>query len=249
MMDERLLWIPSGGKRMAGVLHLPAGRGRAPAVLMLHGFTGHKVETHRLFVRTARQLAASGLIVLRFDFRGSGDSEGEFEEMTIRGEVEDALNALAFLREQRRVDTARVGLVGFSLGGCVAALSLPRAGEIKALVLWAPVSNPMRWMPPTGVPDRPVNIGGNRVGVNFYKELPELKPLEAVRGYKGAVLIAHGTADAAVSMQEGRAYESAFGQARLVQFHTIPNADHIFSEPESEQRLIQQTKTFLLEHL
>jgi dipeptidyl aminopeptidase/acylaminoacyl peptidase len=63
------------------------------------------------------------------------------------------------------------------------------------------------------------------------------------------VLIAHGTADAAVSMQEGRAYESAFGQARLVQFHTIPNADHIFSEPESEQRLIQQTKTFLLEHL
>jgi alpha/beta superfamily hydrolase len=111
MMDERLLWIPSGGKRMAGVLHLPAGRGRAPAVLMLHGFTGHKVETHRLFVRTARQLAASGLIVLRFDFRGSGDSEGEFEEMTIRGEVEDALNALAFLREQRRVDTIRIGSI------------------------------------------------------------------------------------------------------------------------------------------
>jgi uncharacterized protein len=119
MMDERLLWIPSGGKRMAGVLHLPAGRGRAPAVLMLHGFTGHKVETHRLFVRTARQLAASGLIVLRFDFRGSGDSEGEFEEMTIRGEVEDALNALAFLREQRRVDTARVriGLLDWMFDG------------------------------------------------------------------------------------------------------------------------------------
>ncbi|MCS7064888.1 MAG: alpha/beta fold hydrolase [Fimbriimonadales bacterium] len=240
-MDERLLWIPSRGKRMAGVLHLPDGRRRVPAVLMLHGFTGHKVETHRLFVHTARRLAAAGFVALRFDFLGSGDSEGEFEQMTIRGEVEDALNALAFLREQRRVDTARIGMLGFSLGGCVAALSLPRAGEIKALALWAPVSNPTRWMPATGVPERPVNIGGNRVGVGFYRELPELKPLETVRPYKGAVLVLHGAADAAVSPQEGRAYENAFGQARPFEFRLISGADHIFSTPEAEQSLIQQT--------
>ncbi len=208
---------------------------------MLHGFTGNKAETHRLFVQTARRLTTAGFIALRFDFLGSGDSEGEFEQMTIRGEVEDALNALAFLRAQRRVDTARIGLLGFSLGGCVAALCLPRAGDIKAVVLWAPVSNPMRWMPPAGVPDKTVNIGGNRVGVAFYKELPELKPLEAVRTYRGAVLVLHGTADTAVSPQEGRAYESAFGQARPFEFRPIPDADHIFSEPDAEQRLIQQT--------
>jgi len=240
-MEERLLWIPSRGKRMAGVLHLPAGRGRAPAVLMLHGFTGNKSETHRLFVHAARRLAAAGFVALRFDFLGSGDSEGEFEQMTIRGEVEDALHALAFLREQRRVDHTRLGMLGFSLGGCVAALSLPRAGDLRALVLWAPVSNPMRWMPASGVPDHPVNIGGNRVGVGFYKELPELKPLEAARTYKGAVLVLHGAADAAVSSQEGRAYEGAFVQARPFEFRLIPEADHLFSQPEAEQSLIQQT--------
>ncbi|GBC93717.1 2-succinyl-6-hydroxy-2, 4-cyclohexadiene-1-carboxylate synthase [bacterium HR15] len=240
-MDERLLWIPSRGKRMAAVLHLPDGRGRAPAVLMLHGFTGNKSETHRLFVHAARRLAAAGFVALRFDFLGSGDSEGEFEQMTIRGEVEDALNALRFLCEQRRVDPARLGMLGFSLGGCVAALSLPRAGDIKALVLWAPVSNPMRWMPATGVPEHPVNIGGNRVGVGFYRELPELKPLETVRAYKGAVLVLHGAADTAVSPQEGRAYESAFAHARPFEFRLLPEADHLFSTPEAEQSLLQQT--------
>lgn len=241
MVEERLLWIPSRGQRMAGVLHLPAGRKRAPAVLMLHGFTGHKVETHRLFVHTARRLAAEGFVALRFDFLGSGDSEGEFEQMTIRGEVEDALNGLAFLRAQHRVDITRLGMLGFSLGGCVAALSLPRAGDLRALVLWAPVSNPMRWMPASGVPERPVNIGGYRVGVAFYRELPELKPLESARTYRGAVLVLHGAADTAVSPQEGRAYEGAFSQARPIEFRTIPNADHLFSEPEAEQSLIQQT--------
>jgi hypothetical protein len=101
---------------MAAVLHLPDGRGRAPAVLMCHGFTGHKAEAHRLFVHTARRLMQEGLVVLRFDFLGSGDSEGLFEEMTIRGEVEDALNALAFLRGHGRVDAARVANAGLLAG-------------------------------------------------------------------------------------------------------------------------------------
>lgn len=244
-MEELLLWIPSRGKRMAGVLHLPDGRAPAPAVVMCHGFTGHKVESHRLFVHTARRLAAEGFAVLRFDFLGSGDSEGQFEEMTIRGEVEDALSALSFVRQQPRIDPARIALLGFSLGGCVAALSLPRAGAIKTVVLWAPVSNPMRWMPPTGVPDRPQNRNGYLVGVNFYRELPELKPLESVRHYRGSVLVLHGALDQSVSPDEGRAYERAFTAAQRFEFRLIENADHTFTQPEAERMLIQLTTEWL----
>ncbi|MCX7994111.1 MAG: alpha/beta fold hydrolase [Fimbriimonadales bacterium] len=248
-MDEQLLWIPSRGKRMASVLHLPEGRGRAPAVLMCHGFTGHKAESHRLFVHTARRLAQEGFAVLRFDFLGSGDSEGLFEEMTIRGEVDDALNALNFLREQPRVEGSRIAMLGFSLGGCVVALSQPRAGVLKTLVLWAPVSNPLRWMPPTGVPDKPQNRGGFLVGVNFYRELPALKPLESVRGYKGSVLVLHGSADQAVLPDEGRAYERAFTSASRFEFRLIEGADHTFTQPEHERALIGQTTEWLQSHL
>ncbi len=234
---------------MAAVLHLPAGRGRVPAVLMCHGFTGHKSESHRLFVHTARRFAQEGIAALRFDFLGSGDSEGLFEEMTIRGEVEDALNALSFLRELPRVDASRIAMLGFSLGGCVVALALPRAGAVKTLVLWAPVSNPMRWMPPTGVPDKPQNRGGFLVGVNFFRELPELKPLESVRSYKGSVLVLHGSADQAVSPDEGRAYERAFVSATRFEFRLIENADHTFTQPEAERTLIEQTTEWLGTHL
>lgn len=45
---------------------------------MLHGFTGNKTETHFLYTRLARQLATQGIAALRFDFAGSGDSQGEF---------------------------------------------------------------------------------------------------------------------------------------------------------------------------
>jgi alpha/beta superfamily hydrolase len=50
---------------------------------MFHGFTGSKIEAHRFFVKLARSLSDSGFIILRFDFRCSGDSDGEFEDITL----------------------------------------------------------------------------------------------------------------------------------------------------------------------
>ena len=70
----------SKGQQIVGMLHVPNGRGRFPGALLLHGFTGTKTESHRMFVKLSRRLAEHGIASLRFDFRGSGDSAGEFEE-------------------------------------------------------------------------------------------------------------------------------------------------------------------------
>ncbi len=85
------------GQQIIGILHLPDGRTKVPGVLLLHGFTGHKAEIHRMLVKLARKLAAHGIGCLRFDFRGCGDSAGEFEEMTLRTKLCDATVALKFL--------------------------------------------------------------------------------------------------------------------------------------------------------
>ena len=58
----------SAGQRVVATLHLPP-TGPAPGVVMCHGFTGHRIEAHFLFVKAARALCAAGLAVLRFDFR------------------------------------------------------------------------------------------------------------------------------------------------------------------------------------
>src|SRR5688572_7518972 len=100
-----------GGLR--GMLHLPPGRSgaRAPAVVVLHGCTGHRVEEGRSFVLLGRALADAGLHCLRFDFRGSGESDGDFESVTLEGEVAEARAALAFVRGLASVDPARVALL------------------------------------------------------------------------------------------------------------------------------------------
>lgn len=63
------------GHRLVGILHSVDDGERKPGVVLFHGFTGNKIEPHRLFVKIARKLASIGINVLRFDFYGSGDSE------------------------------------------------------------------------------------------------------------------------------------------------------------------------------
>ena len=73
------------------MIHRPE-RARArrggPGVVLFHGFTGDRMESHWLFVKCSRALARAGIASLRFDFYGSGESEGEFSEVTLQGETE-----------------------------------------------------------------------------------------------------------------------------------------------------------------
>jgi len=91
---ERQVFFINEGQRLYGMVHSSEGEGIRPGVVLYHGFTGHKMETHCIFVKLARELAAAGLHVLRFDFRGSGESEGRFEDMTLDSEISDARAAL-----------------------------------------------------------------------------------------------------------------------------------------------------------
>jgi uncharacterized protein len=130
-LNERAIHFDVHGQRVWGVLHLPIQAAEpVPAVLILHGFTGQRGEGHRLFVLFSRLLAQHGIASMRIDFRGSGESEGAFDEMTPTREVEDVVAAYAFLRDRPEVDGSRLGLMGLSMGGMVAALSVaqPRSG-------------------------------------------------------------------------------------------------------------------------
>jgi exosortase A-associated hydrolase 1 len=74
---ERPLIFTCQGSRLAGVLH--EGGSRIPvAVLVVVGGPQYRVGSHRQFVQTARALVATGITVLRFDYRGMGDSEGNY---------------------------------------------------------------------------------------------------------------------------------------------------------------------------
>ncbi len=204
----------SGGEQIFGVLHVPEVT-PAAGIIMCHGFTGSKSEAHRLFVVAARDFCGHGLAVLRFDFRGSGDSAGEFSDMTIHREIEDAQAAFDFLAARPEVDSGRLGVLGLSLGGCVSACLSGQETRIKALVLWAAVAHPGRvfdrLLPNFGDArlDGPERLGA---GPCLSRQRPHVQPLACVQKYAGPALIADGTEDAAVVASDAADYQAAMGE-------------------------------------
>ncbi len=237
------------------MMHVPdSTAGPHPAVLMMHGFTGHRMESHLLFVKTARALAEAGFVALRFDFRGSGESEGRFQDVTVEGEVSDALAVLDWLAARPEVDPQRIALLGLSMGGCVASLVAGQDNRVKALVLWAAVADPFALFaqlekstplpPPLGVqPDGTVDLGGFLMGMDFVRTLPDVRPLDVVQQYSGPALIVHGSQDPTVPPRHAEMYKEVLGdRSQLV---WIEGADHTFSAHVWEQQVISITRDWL----
>jgi dipeptidyl aminopeptidase/acylaminoacyl peptidase len=239
------------GTAVSGTLHLPGEPVKAPAVVMCHGFTGNKLEAHFIFVKTARALAAAGIAAYRFDFRGSGESGGTFEQMTIPGEILDARAALSFIARQPRIDSRRLGLLGLSLGGMVAANAAAREKTVRSLALWCPVGDPARSLKTvlewggTGRREGKVyDIGGLGLGPGFFRPVKNINPVEALRKCRRPfpVLLVKGEADGTISMDEHNLYVQALRDAtHPLKQVVIPGAGHTFERLDHEREAIRTT--------
>lgn len=143
-MSETPIFFPSGSDSLFGVLHQPDGERRELAFVFVHPFGEEKLWSHRVFVSFARQLAATGHPVLRFDWMGSGDSDGDFSVSSVDSILRDIASAVDLVRG--RTGGRSVGLIGLRLGASLAALAAERLSDIGPLVLWAPVVDGARYM-------------------------------------------------------------------------------------------------------
>jgi uncharacterized protein len=266
-LNEHWLSFDVDDQRCHGMLHLPTTLSAAPfpCVVLLHGFTGTHLEPHRIFALMARLLAQNNIAAFRFDFRGSGDSEGSFDQMTATREREDVVAALRMLETRPDLHRERFGLLGLSMGGLVAALTMAEA-QVRSLCLWAPAhpeislgklgsTNPERvretfaagfadeTLPP-GVRFDPelgvLDIGGNPVSSAFFEDLTRLKPLETVRRHAGSSIVVHGSADAVVPIRIGASYAEALG----TRLHTVEGGGHTFDSLPQQAQVLRVTLEF-----
>ena len=259
--------VVSRGQTMRGMIHRPAdfsAARRYPALMMWHGFTGNRVEPHRLFVKTARRLAGEGFIVARFDFVGSGESDGEFADVTPQTEIQDALNVIHWMSAQAGVDRTRLGLIGLSLGGLVSAcaasriaasrIAASRSAQIQALVLWAATASISRSLALRVTPEAEAFLAkngfvdwyGTIISQAFFDEAHQIDALQELTNYQGAALVLHGDDDSTVSLDHAHDYHRAMPQSKL---HIIENADHTFNRSDWEKELIETTVAFLKQNL
>jgi dipeptidyl aminopeptidase/acylaminoacyl peptidase len=257
-MLEKPVTFNSERQQIVGIWHQPDGRGPFPTVLFLHGFTGNKAESHRLFVQQARALAQAGIAGLRFDFRGSGDSAGEFSEMTVAGERADARAAMRWLKRKAAVDARRIGILGMSMGGMIAAFTVAEHPEIRAAAFWNPVAFPAALRDRRRTPESDAqlreygvaNNAGYAVGAAFLAELDGLDPVSALAPTRTPVLIVGGTGDEAVPITEGRAYTNAIRARKGVcVMHEIEGADHTFTAFPWQTECYAVTLAWFREHL
>ncbi|ACL23521.1 alpha/beta fold hydrolase [Chloroflexus aggregans] len=136
----------SAGYRLDGLLYtprsLPPGE-RRPGVVLLVGYTYLKTM---VMPDIAKVLNAAGYVVLVFDYRGFGESEGPRGLLLPLEQVADARAALTFLGEQPTVDPERLALVGISLGGAHAITTAAVDERVKAAVALEPPGNGARWL-------------------------------------------------------------------------------------------------------
>lgn len=225
----------SSGLRLAARLELPAsGRPRAWA-LFAHCFTCSK--NIRAAVNISRGLASRGFGVLRFDFTGLGESEGDFADTNFSSNVEDLVLAARALEEAHGAPAL---LVGHSLGG---AAVLRAAREVPSVKAVATIGAPAEPLHVLGLlrdaqeeieteGEAYVDIGGRPFPVrrHFIEDLRESPAREVVQGLRRALLILHSPTDNIVGIENAA---TLYDMARHPKsFVSLDGADHLLSGPE-----------------
>jgi uncharacterized protein len=223
---------------IAGTLNMPDGVANAPAVLLLHGFGSSKDEVGGMYARVAKALAEKGVGSLRIDFRGFGKSDGDTGATTVDLQVEDAKTALTFLGKTAGVDKARVGALGFSLGGGIAMiLAGDVPSDVKALATWSSVGDFHKDF--IGVLSQAnfdkaakdgvvgIDLGWRTIVLkkSFFDSLDTHDLNASIGKYPGAYLAIAGSKDFSAAYPEGFS-KAAMGTTKEVVI--VPEGDHIY---------------------
>ena len=235
------------GRWLRGMIHRPhSAHRRAPGVIFFHGFTGDRMESHWMFVKCSRALAKAGMASLRFDLSGSGESEGEFRDATLQGEISDARAAVDYFQRYRGIDPKRLGLVGLSLGGAIAAVVAPETGA-RALALWAALAHPSHLR--ALAESRSVAIAGgdgareysgHEVSPRFLDNIDKIDPLRSIARFTHPTLIIHPEKDAYLPVSHAEDFFQAAASATKEKI-IIPGADHSFTSLVWEREVIERT--------
>ncbi|MGV3467298.1 MAG: alpha/beta hydrolase [Heyndrickxia sp.] len=240
------------GLIIRGIMTKPDGNGPFPALIYNHGFTGNKAEAHFLFKKIAEALAEFNYASFRFDFIGSGESDGKFIEMNMSSEMKDCLAVLQYVENLSCIDSNQMNLLGFSMGGAVAIKASSVLQEkVKKLVLLCPAANMIDVVSrsvkmdllSTFLERGIVDFSGNVVGESFIHDIFQQDIYEMAKSVTAKVLLIHGTNDDAVPPLVSWKLSKLFSNVDSLQW--IHGSDHCFSTSDFEKQVISAIKDFL----
>jgi len=237
-MQQRVTFDNSGGDTLAGVLHTPDAGTPVAHALFAHCFTCTK--NINAAVNIAEALCSEGIAVLRFDFTGLGQSEGEFSDTHFSSNVQDLLDAAEFLRQEHQAPEI---LAGHSLGGTAMLAAAPL---IESAVAVATIGSPADAQHVLHLLDDDldsierrgearVKLAGRpfHIRKEFVDDVRSQSVRDGIKKLRKALLVMHSPVDELVPVEEAsRIYTSALHPKSFI---SLDNADHLLSR-EADSR-------------
>ncbi|MEM9122369.1 MAG: alpha/beta fold hydrolase [Pseudomonadota bacterium] len=232
--SDKVVFTGSQGVDLAGRLERPAGPIKAYA-LFAHCFSCSK----DVFApnRIAKRLAALGYAVLRFDFTGLGQSDGDFANTNFSSNVEDLIAAAEFLSATYEAPKL---LVGHSLGGAAVLVAAPQLPSVRAVAtIAAPADaahvahNFEEWIDTIEKDgEAEVSLAGRpfKIKRQFLENIRNQNVEEATRDFKGATLFFHSPTDETVGIDNATRLFVAARHPKS--FVGLEGADHLLTRPE-----------------
>lgn len=223
------------GEKLMGRLELPADRKPHNFAIFAHCFTCNK--NLRAAVNISRELAQKGFGVLRFDFTGLGESEGDFADTNFSGNVEDLVEAAKFLEENYKAPTL---LVGHSLGGAAVIFAASQLPEVRAVVTIGAPSDPEHVKRLIKEKEEEILENGKAtvqlegrpftIKKQFLDDLKDKYLPEVVKDFGKALLILHSPQDRTVGIKNA---EDIYINARHPKsFVSLDGANHLLTRKE-----------------
>ncbi|WP_299211524.1 bifunctional alpha/beta hydrolase/OsmC family protein [uncultured Aquimarina sp.] len=235
MSLSKITFTNAEGQTLSGRLELPADQHPHNFALFAHCFTCNK---NLGAVRNiSRALTSQGFGVLRFDFTGLGESEGDFADTNFSGNVEDLVAAADFLAQEYQAPSL---LIGHSLGGAAAIFAAAEIDSIKAVATIGAPSDPthVQHLLRSGLEEieangkAVVNLSGRDFTIKkqFLDDL-ETKSLPTVaKNLNKAILVMHSPQDTTVGIKNAEEIYHAAKHPKS--FVTLNGADHLLMRKE-----------------
>lgn len=238
MNIEKVSFKNKDNEQLAGRLELPLDQKPHNFVVFAHCFTCTKNLT--AIRNIGRALARVGFGVLRFDFTGLGESEGDFENTNFSGNVDDLVEAAQFLEKNYMAPSL---IIGHSLGGAAAIFASARLPSIKAVAVINSPSNPSHVMhllkdSATEINKKgkaKVNLGGIDFTIKkqFLDDLQNKSLMDVVSDFRKALLILHSPQDKTVEIKNAEDVYLAAHHPKS--FISLDGVDHLLSNKEDSE--------------
>lgn len=241
---EAIYFKNGRGQKLSGIVE---GAPSSAGVICCHGMLSIKEGPKH--TQIVSRVAEHGMMALRFDFAGRGESEGEIYDLSYSNQIEDLAAAIEWMGQQ---GVTRVGVFGSSMGGAVALLTAAKDTRVRAVATVAAVAYPklLSRRYPEDVADWKergfIEVEGVKIGAQFIEDARRHDVIGAVVQAGVPLLVVHGLDDRVVPVSDADDIAAA---AESVSMCLVEGADHRFSGKRQLEILVDDVVDFFTQVL